>query len=358
MKFSAIVLRNINNSLDSVQYGEVVGALLSGGISLDEIAILSYGEETAIAASLDRMKTQYNGIFLVCDHALRSFTEDLLSKQIDQTVIDGFAETQQCFYAVIPTGTEGVSLISERIVPFVVQKRGKQYYRTVVRTVSAPNRIVFDAVSQVQALGGEIAVHTSDEYGVGRIEIVYDQTTPKALIDEAVRIFSTELKDYVYSHEDESVAQRLYKALKLHRMKLSTAESFTGGGVGRAIVEISGASKVFFEGLNTYANESKMRRLGVNEYTLKERGAVSGETAYEMAAGLLRTGNCDVAIATTGIAGPNADGTAKPVGLCFIAVGTAERIRVFRFQLCGDRRAITEQATNLALFLAYKEING
>lgn len=81
-----------------------------------------------------------------------------------------------------------------------------------------------------------------------------------------------------------------------------------------------------------------MARLGVTDYTLKKFGAVSNETAYEMAAGLLKEGKCDLAVATTGIAGPDADGTDKPVGLCYIAVGTMDRVRVFRFLLDGDRK--------------------
>ena len=91
--------------------------------------------------------------------------------------------------------------------------------------------------------------------------------------------------------------------------------------------------------------------------TRRNTSAVSDETAYEMAAGLLKEGHCDLAIATTGIAGPDADGTNKPVGLCFLAVGTKERVRVFRFQLPGDRETVTRTAINYALFLAYKEIS-
>ena len=153
-----------------------------------------------------------------------------------------------------------------------------------------------------------------------------------------------------------SVAERLFETLKLRRLRISTAESFTGGGVGRALVRIPGASSVFFEGLNTYDNKSKCERLGVSDFTIKNKGAVSDETAYEMAAGLIARGNCDVAVATTGVAGPTAAGTDKPVGLCFIAVGTKERVRVFRFRLAGDRETVTETAVNLALFLTYREL--
>ena len=96
---------------------------------------------------------------------------------------------------------------------------------------------------------------------------------------------------------------------------LSVVESFTGGGVGKRIVGVSGASEVFFEGLNTYSNQSKMLRLGVKESTLKKYGAVSKECAFEMAEGLLKSGNCGVCVGNDGNSGPpNPITRKKPVG--------------------------------------------
>jgi PncC family amidohydrolase len=150
--------------------------------------------------------------------------------------------------------------------------------------------------------------------------------------------------------------EQLVNALKLRRRKLSVAESFTGGGIAKRITSVSGASEVYFEGLNTYNENAKIKRLGVSEYTLRTLGAVSDQTAYEMAYGLLNTGDCDIAVATTGLAGPKSDRSQLPVGLCYIAVGTKERIRVYRYIFEGDRQEITEKAINYALFLAYKQI--
>ena len=113
---------------------------------------------------------------------------------------------------------------------------------------------------------------------------------------------------------------------------------------------------MYFEGLNTYNERSKIQRLGVSEFTLNTRGAVSDETAYEMATGLLNTGNCDLAIATTGLAGPKTDRSMLPVGLCYIAIGTQERVFVYRYKFDGTREEITETAINYALFLAYKQL--
>ena len=99
-----------------------------------------------------------------------------------------------------------------------------------------------------------------------------------------------------------------------------------------------------------------MKRLGVSAYTLKTVGAVSDQTAYEMAAGLIKTGDCDVSIATTGLAGPKTDGSDLPIGLCYIAIGTKETVLVYRYKFEGNREEITEKAINYALFLAYKQL--
>lgn len=160
-----------------------------------------------------------------------------------------------------------------------------------------------------------------------------------------------DLSDYKYVP-----AEKLIGFLKLRGMKISVAESFTGGGISKRLVEISGVSEVYFEGLNTYSNESKILRLGVKQTTLQKYGAVSEQTAREMAEGLIKGGNCDICIATTGIAGPKSDNTNKPVGLAYIAIGLKDGTDVYEFNLKGDREQITETAINIALFLAYKTL--
>ena len=83
-------------------------------------------------------------------------------------------------------------------------------------------------------------------------------------------------------------------------------------------------------------------------------GAVSEQTAYEMAQGLINGGLCDVSIATTGIAGPKSDLSSKPVGLVYLSVGTKDDVAVYKYNLKGDRKSITETAINLALFHTFK----
>lgn len=354
MKYAAVVLRNIKNPFGSVDYEPVADALLSGGVFLDEVVLFSYENDRELPLMLTRLLRDYNGVFLICDRALCESAKGALLT-FGASFEGYFGRAGETLVAVLPTGEEGVAVVRESM-RLIDGHRNNSYLRVVLRAISVPRETLMAAISQAEeAAQGSLMIHTSEKYGCVRIEIIYDRATPKMIADEVVRIFASELKDSMYALEDVTIQQRLFDTLNLHRLKIATAESFTGGAVSGAIVSVPGASKVFYEGLNTYDSKAKAERLGVSEYTLMSKGAVSEEVAYEMAAGLLAQGHCDVAIATTGNAGPTAEKN-KPVGLCYIAVGTKERVRVFRFQLAGDRERITKTAVNLALFLAYKEI--
>ncbi len=359
MKYAGIVLRNTQNALSSVDYAPVFDALLSGGIMADEIVLLAYNAPAKVSAALLRLSTECDGVFLVCAPVLMASARDAVSVACEGKFTEEYLlETDDCLFAVLPEGTRGREIAEHEVVPRIDRRRHRTYAHVVVRTCTAPAGALRDAMQKAaEAGGGRLSLHATEEDGCGRIEVIYDQETPKMTVDEVVRILASELKEYVYALEDVSLAARLIDVLKLHRLHISTAESFTAGGVGRAIVQVPGASAVFYEGINAYDNDAKKARLGVNEYTLMSKGAVSDEVAFEMAAGLLKEGHCDVAVATTGLAGPDADGTSKPVGLCYLAVGTREKVRVFRFQLAGDREQVTRTAINYALFLAYKEIS-
>lgn len=224
-----------------------------------------------------------------------------------------------------------------------------------IKAVAAPREIVDKAVEILRNTCPEITVKLDCIYGDLTVEIEKNSADPKAF-DRAYREAVTVLNDYVYALENVPLADWLVQLLKLRKTMLSVVESFTGGGVGKRIVEISGASEVFFEGLNTYSNQSKMLRLGVKESTLKKYGAVSKECAFEMAEGLLKSGNCGVCVATTGIAGPKSDNTKKPVGLIYIAVGYEENVKVYEYNLQGTRQDITETAINIALFQTFKSL--
>ncbi|MDC7278387.1 CinA family protein [Butyrivibrio fibrisolvens] len=139
---------------------------------------------------------------------------------------------------------------------------------------------------------------------------------------------------------------------------VATAESCTGGMIASTIVDVPGASDCFNEGYVTYSNEAKMKNLGVKDSTLMAYGAVSYETAMEMAKGVRKKAKADFGVSSTGIAGPGGGSPKKPVGLVYIgcAYGDDECI-VKELRLKGDRTTVRTSATKEALELLEECIN-
>lgn len=144
-------------------------------------------------------------------------------------------------------------------------------------------------------------------------------------------------------------AEKLVALLKAQGLTCATAESCTGGGVGSAITAISGSSAVFLGGVISYANAVKHKVLGVRQSTLDSVGAVSPETAIQMADGVRKLLKSDFAVSVTGIAGPDGGTEEKPVGLVWFGLSTKKGTRTEKKLFCGDRAHIREQAVTHAL---------
>ncbi len=132
---------------------------------------------------------------------------------------------------------------------------------------------------------------------------------------------------------------------------VATAESCTGGGVARRITGVPGSSAYFLGGIVAYANGAKRDLLGVAVEILRAKGAVSEECARAMAEGARRVLGAEVAVATTGIAGPGGATARKPVGLVYVALAGGEATLVEEHRFSGDRQAVMEAATERALEL-------
>ena len=148
----------------------------------------------------------------------------------------------------------------------------------------------------------------------------------------------------------EKLADETGSALKKHGLLLATAESCTGGGFSYYITSIAGSSNWFDRGFVTYSNAAKIEMLGVNPSTLDRHGAVSEETAREMAEGALANSNADISIAITGIAGPDGGTKDKPIGTVWLAFArNGEHTHTKLIHCKGDRQAVRETTIELAL---------
>lgn len=142
---------------------------------------------------------------------------------------------------------------------------------------------------------------------------------------------------------------QLGKQLKLQKILVATAESCTGGWVSEAITAIPGSSSWFDRGFVTYSNAAKQEMLGVKAITLDQFGAVSEETASEMAAGALKNSQAQLSVSITGIAGPDGGSDDKPVGTVWFAWADQNSIISKQHIFTGDRASIREQAVITAL---------
>ncbi len=357
MRNACIVVKN-GMTLDGA--GEI--ALLDGfslcGYALDEVRLLPpTGRETLLSA-LREGKEKYNILLLLAEKAALSAVKDLLLAEFAQSSLGGLYEAENCtlLLLTIEDYEEGQTLFKTLLVPHVERKFGVRLERVTLRSVGASEERLQSLLAQAKRSAQGMQIQRIRRFDEDIISIFYDSTASKMTVDGVIRLFADGLEDSVYAVGDTSLEEQLVTLLKVRGKRLSVAESFTGGGIARRITSVSGASEVYFEGLNTYDEDAKRKRLGVAEYTLRTAGAVSDETAYQMALGLLSSGDCDFAIATTGLAGPKSDKSMLPVGLSYIAVGTKEKIFVYRYKFEGTRREITEKAIQYALFLAYKKL--
>jgi nicotinamide-nucleotide amidase len=156
----------------------------------------------------------------------------------------------------------------------------------------------------------------------------------------------------------DDLARRVGERLAASGQVLTTAESCTGGWVAQAITAIAGSSDWFDRGFVTYSNEAKQEMLGVRAETLKRHGAVSEETAREMAQGALSRSKATLALAVTGIAGPAGGSTEKPVGMVCFAWAGKQGASSETLRFSGDRESVRRQSVLHALEGVLKALDG
>lgn len=156
--------------------------------------------------------------------------------------------------------------------------------------------------------------------------------------------------------EDTNLETVVAKLLVDKKLTISTAESCTGGMIVSKLISYPGISECFLEGAVTYSNEAKMRTLNVKKEILESMGAVSTETAEEMARGIAERSGSDIGLATTGIAGPGGGTDEKPVGLVYIGLYYKGKISTFKHIFNGDRENVRRRATLTALDILRRAI--
>lgn len=151
-----------------------------------------------------------------------------------------------------------------------------------------------------------------------------------------------------------SLEEDLVRILYERELRITTAESCTGGMIASTLVNVAGVSDVFDAGYVTYSEDAKITQLGVKRETLEKFTVYSEQVACEMAEGAAKTAGADVALSVTGIAGPDGGTPDFPVGLCYIGCYFDGEVVVERYVFEGDRQSVRGQAVKAALELAFK----
>lgn len=360
MRNCLVVLKNKKLCLETAEYTPCAMAFAAAGLYFDKISVVAFDSSRDIVAQFKDCHANFDNSVIMCPRVMENTVKEFLQPLYGGTFEAGGIMDMGSSAVFLHFTDDVTSADFDRFAEYINGKSEIKFVRKYIKAVGAPRAEIVRLADEAKTINPDLECNVFESYGDFTIELVYPEDKPTG-ISEIIRNFATALDEYIYAYDKVNIAQQLFELLKLRKLKIACAESFTGGGVGRRIVEIPGASEVYYEGLNTYSNDSKKDRLAVKEKTLQTYGAVSEETAREMANGLMWRGRCNVAVSTTGIAGPTSDNTSKPVGLCFIAVAikdgmTFKGATAYKFNISGDRKTITETAINYALYLAYKNI--
>jgi len=244
-------------------------------------------------------------------------------------------------------------MFTEQVVPFLKQRLpcASEFVCRTLKTTGLGE-------SRVEEIIGPKLKHLSDsglELGycarVGEVDVRFVARGCGAAqnVAEAEAIVRDAIGEHVFGVDEEQLESAIVHLLTERKQMLALAESCTGGYIANRITNVPGASAVLWGGVVSYANEAKTGLLGVKPATLAEHGAVSEETAREMAEGALRIAAADYAISVTGVAGPDGGTQDKPVGTVFIGLADASGARVYKFLNRFDRETFKYVTSQQAL---------
>ena len=256
---------------------------------------------------------------------------------------------------------EFVPMVDDQVVPYFLKKGTNDViYSRVVKLVGGGESKVAEEISDLIAMTNP-TVATYAKTGEVHIRVTASAANDdeaKALVKPVVKKLKAMYPDNVYStNADETLERAVVELLSKNGLSITAAESCTGGLVCGKIVNVAGASEVFRGGYITYSNKQKRNVIGVKKSTLEKYGAVSEQVAAEMAKGVLEVSKADVAISTTGIAGPGGGTPEKPVGLVYIGCAVKNKVYVEKFNFSGSRNKVRESTVVAALSMVRKYVS-
>jgi nicotinamide-nucleotide amidase len=254
-------------------------------------------------------------------------------------------------------------MLAERLLPFLRERFGVQaaIYTRVLHTINLGESEIDHRIADLFAAGEnpKIAV-LAHEYRAD-VKIMAKAASPhgaETMIAPLQREIEARLDGYIFGTDATTIESAIHASLQARGETLAVAESCTGGRIAAALTGVAGSSKSFTGGIVAYDNAVKSASLGVDPNLIERVGAVSEEVAIAMARGARQRLGADLALATTGIAGPDGGSPEKPVGLVWFAIDDAGGSRAYRITFRGDRAAVQSRATTAGLGMIWKRCHG
>ena len=254
---------------------------------------------------------------------------------------------------------ETIPMFEEQVKPYLAEKQEYMFVSRVLRVAAVGESAMETAVKELidTQKNPTIAPYAKQHESILRITAkAHSQEEAEKLIEPVAEKIYQILGENVYAEGETSMQEVVAKLLLEKGYTISVSESCTGGLLSSSLVEYPGISQVFMQGVVSYSNEAKMSRLGVKAQTLEKYGAVSSQTAAEMAEGVAKSAGTDIGISTTGVAGPGGGTKEKPVGLVYLGLYFQGQVKTKELRLWGDRQRIRERAVVSALDWLRREL--
>ncbi len=248
--------------------------------------------------------------------------------------------------------SEMIPMFEEFVIPYLQKFQEEILVSKVVHVVGIGESQVEEQLEDIIKKQTNPTIAPYATKGEVRLRLTARSKTKEeglALIEPIEKEIRKRLGVHVYGVNSTTLEEELVRLLLERKYTISLAESCTGGMICSRLVNCSGVSQVLIEGAVTYSNDAKKRRLGVKSETLEQYGAVSEETAREMAIGIAKAAQTDISLSVTGIAGPEGGSQEKPVGLVYISIYYHGKVKVRKCKFSGTRQQIRERVTIEAL---------
>jgi nicotinamide-nucleotide amidase len=260
-----------------------------------------------------------------------------------------------CTFFFLPgVPKEMARMVEESIIPLLNERRIKEKIIRIkiLKIFGVPEAQLGTMLKGVTKPGSPVTVAYQVDFPQIFVKLRAEgdnETHVAAELEEVCRKSREILHRHLFAEDDETMESVVAALFREKGLTLSLAESCSGGLVAKRITDIPGSSAFFLEGAITYSNAAKMRALGVSSQLLEEKGAVSSEVAMAMAKGMRKFSGSDVALAVTGVAGPDGGTSEKPVGTVFIALAAYSSCHAKKYRFSGNRAEIRVIASFMAL---------